>query len=129
MCDFTDTDTDQLLMINIDGSSDPHYRYKMPPVKVEHINSKGGMTKMYNANQVCKAIYRSLKDLKAYYSRKLGNQVKIKDNHLIFKGVINDDLLQTLLHEYITKYVLCRKCNSPETINNKCQACGYLVVK
>lgn len=72
--------------INVDGSEDPYYRYKMPPLKVSSISMNGGTTVIVNAENVAKAIYRTAHDLQKCFSRGLACRVTIKNLELHIPG-------------------------------------------
>jgi translation initiation factor 2 beta subunit (eIF-2beta)/eIF-5 len=111
--------------INIDGSDDFFYRYKMPAVETIYVNKKGGFTKWVNIKPICKAIYRNPSNLKSYYSKKLGIKCTINSNdEMEFKTIIDSAKIQKLLFDYINRNVLCKNCKSPETIKMKCRSCG-----
>jgi len=112
-------------MLNINGSDDPYYRYKMPAITTVFVNQKKGLTRWDNCATVAKSIYRTPAQLKKYMSKKLGVQSILEPTGAItFRGNIDASTLQKHLQDYIKADVLCRKCKSPETINGVCQSCG-----
>jgi len=129
--DFTKTDTlpDDYL-ININGSTDPCYRYKMHPIRVSYVAENGGSTIIDNAAQIAREIYRDLSDLKSCFARELGSRVTVRDDQLIIRGTFDSLKVNDVLHKYIADNVLCEKCDNPETPvwkkhKRKCQACGH----
>jgi translation initiation factor 5 len=121
--------TEHLNYLNVNGSDDPHYRYKMPPIITFCIAKNGGTTIISNTKEIASAIYREPSDLASCFSKALGTKVnRNEDNNLIITGKHACIDLQCILFKYIKQYVLCEKCGSPETVPyrkiRKCQACG-----
>lgn len=111
-------------MINVNGSDDPYYRYKMPAIKTESIHKKGGLTRWTNVREVSTAIYREPDQVKKYLSKKLGMPCVVEPAGAItFRGNVEQTVLQEHLMKYIKAEVLCKGCGSPETVNGRCQAC------
>lgn len=118
--------------ININGTDDPYYRYKMPKLEITIISKKGGTTQVDNGLQVAESIYRTLPDLTSYYSKSMGARVKVENGMMMIPGIHEQQHLQTLLFKYINANVLCEKCGNPETLpykkqKRKCQACGHII--
>lgn len=127
--DFATSESEQP-MLNVNGSDDPHYRYKMPPLETTIINCKGGLTLITNIDKVCTSIFRVAVDLKKFYSKSLGLTAQLVDEGLQIPGRFDTTVLQEKLQRYINKVVLCSKCKCPETLpvkKNKlrCAACGF----
>lgn len=111
-------------VLNVNGTDDPDYRYKMPEVKINIIAKKGGMTVFENCQDIASAIYRNTTDIKKYLSKRLGNPIKAKDGQLLITGKVNQSVIQSYIYDFIKDVVLCVQCGSPETVENRCQACG-----
>jgi translation initiation factor 5 len=68
-----------------------------------------------------------------YFGCELGAQVSINNDLYVVNGCHDPEKLQKLLYGFIDKFVLCNKCNNPETnltitnnkIGQKCIACGH----
>lgn len=121
-------DTD---MVNVNGSDDPFYRYKMQMIRVTYISVNGGTTVIDNAHRVAGDIYRDLPDLKSCFAKGLSGRVTVKDNKLYIPGRHIASELQRILTVYIDANVLCVRCGNPETVKHrkrerKCQACGKI---
>lgn len=145
---------------NIGGDNkDLSYRYKMPRLvtKVEG-RGNGIKTRLVNVSDVSKALHRDpackfsitnflfflqfthdqivfcKTDVTKYFGCELGAQAKIntKVPEYIVNGAHETSTLDALLDSFIEKYVLCAKCNLPETdlfvkkgtIYAICKACG-----
>ncbi|OLY83809.1 putative eukaryotic translation initiation factor 5 [Smittium mucronatum] len=114
---------------------DSFYRYKMPRL-VSKIEGKGNgiKTVISNMSDVARALSRPPSYPTKFFGIELGAQVKIEDKNdrYIVNGVHEADKLQSLLDVFITKFVLCASCKSPETdlvikdgtILRQCMACG-----
>lgn len=104
--------TDEL--INVDGSTDSFYRYKMPPLKIRYQAKNGGTTIIINADKVAHAIYREIVDLKKCFTKGISASVEVADGTLLLPGQHGQDKLQDILMKYIIREVLCTKCKNPE---------------
>ena len=131
--DFTseNDEVNDMTLINVNGSNDPHYRYKMQPIRTDRIAKNGGTTIITNAGAIAPDIYRELSDLKSCFAKGLGSKVDVVENTLHIPGDHSAEILQNILQKYINNKVLCEKCGNPETLPHKkksykCQACGHV---
>jgi len=118
--------------------TDAFYRYKMPKLlaKVEG-KGNGIKTVIVNMSDVAKAIGCPPTYPCKFFGCELGAQTQFnfKDDRYIVNGSHEAGKLQTLLDVYIKKFVLCNKCENPETtllpnerkqtISQTCKACGH----
>jgi translation initiation factor 5 len=111
--------------LNIDGSSDPFYRYKMQ--KVDTVQEKGS-TILVNIIPIAKDLNRPVEDLLKFLKGKLNTSITDKHDKIKIKGIVNAEKIQELIYEFINKFVLCKMCDNPETTMTndklKCGACG-----
>jgi translation initiation factor 2 beta subunit (eIF-2beta)/eIF-5 len=118
--------------ININGDlTDPFYRYKMPEVIVRQ---QGAFYAFLNIDDICSekgGINRPLSDIQKFLTKNLHTSFTYKNKSLITSAPITKDSIQNMIFQYINKFILCTKCQSPETIvsndkksYNKCRACG-----
>lgn len=116
------------------NTKDPHYRYKMPKLTAKVEGSGNGIkTVITNMVAVSKALDRPPAYPTKYFGCELGAQVSINNDLFVVNGCHDPEKLQKLLYGFIDKFVLCTKCNNPETnltinhnkIGQKCIACGY----
>lgn len=118
-------------MINVNGSDEPTYRYKMPALETRIIGKSGGTTVITNIDAVASAIFRSVDDLKPVFTRGIAGKVKMTSKGLELAGKWDGTALQKMLQKYIDKHVLCPKCRNPETPLrgkvHKCLGCGYKI--
>jgi len=125
--------------LNVDRSNtDPFYRYKMPGLKAK-VEGKGNgiKTVIVNMTEVAKALSRPPTYPTKFFGCELGAQTQFdsKNDRYIVNGSHTDDRLQSLLDDFIKKFVLCPSCANPETnlvvsakrgtISQRCIACGY----
>lgn len=123
--------------VNIGGSAhDPSYRYKMPKlIAVVEGRGNGIRTRVANLPEVAKALkVRADYPLK-YFGYELGaqSQWNAKELACIVNGAHQANDLQRLLDGFIAKFVLCPKCQLPETdlevkrglVYANCSACGF----
>eukprot|EP00158_Paraphelidium_tribonemae_P001785 Partr_v1_DN24809_c0_g1_i1_m29906 putative eukaryotic translation initiation factor len=118
---------------------DPFYRYKMPPIKAK-VEGKGNgiKTLIPNIADVAKALHRPPSYPTKYFGCELGAQVKMDEakSRFIVNGAHEASKLQDTLDGFISRFVLCGDCQSPETdlvvttqgkdgdIKKQCKACG-----
>eukprot|EP01096_Ripella_sp_DP13-Kostka_P016449 TRINITY_DN800_c0_g1_i1.p1 TRINITY_DN800_c0_g1~~TRINITY_DN800_c0_g1_i1.p1 ORF type:complete len:410 (-),score=228.03 TRINITY_DN800_c0_g1_i1:33-1148(-) len=123
---------------NIGGdANDGSYRYKMPKMltKVEG-KGNGIKTRIVNMNDIAKALHRKPEYVTKFFGCELGAQSKCieKTGLSVVNGCHDLEAMNTLLDQYIQKWVLCPNCRLPETdlsVNGKnlifvdCNACGH----
>lgn len=125
-------------IINISGTTpvdDPEYRYKMPVVygKIEG-RGNGIKTVIPNITDVALSLHRPPGEVCKFFGCELGAQTtySAETDRAIVNGAHTDATLQSLIHRYIEKFVICPQCGLPETdykiknevIYHKCAACG-----
>lgn len=115
--------------------TDPFYRYKMEKIQSK-IEGKGNgiKTVIVNLNSVAQSLSRPPSYVIKYFGFELGAQANAKptDDRWIINGAHDALKLQDYLDGFISKFVLCKKCQNPETdtlIKNDqiyldCKACG-----
>jgi len=125
-------------MININGSEDNSYRYKMPVLQCAiKGNGNGIYTIITNLNDVSKYINHPpnlLLKFMSTYNGSMANEEKMS-----ITGSYTSDELHKTLQIYINRFVICPKCNIPETIPQinkqskkniilelKCSSCGSI---
>lgn len=122
--------------VNINRSvTDMFYRYKMPKIIVK-VEGKGNgiKTRIVNMSEIAKALDRPPSYPTKYFGCELGAQTTIdhKTDKYIVNGSHTSDKMQDMLDGFIQKFVLCPKCENPETtltvhkqsISQRCMACG-----
>lgn len=123
--------------LNIGGSKDPAYRYKMPKL-VSKIEGRGNgiKTVVVNCVDIAKSLNRLPTTVIKFLGVELGAQSRFEadSERAIVNGAFEADELQDTLGIFIDKFVLCPVCHLPETVLSvklssstiwhKCQACG-----
>ena len=98
---------------------DSFYRYKMPRL-VAKVEGKGNgiKTVIVNMVDVTRALYRPPTYVTKYFGCELGAQTQfdIKAERYIVNGCHDGARLQDMLDGFIRKFVLCEKCDNPETV-------------
>jgi len=124
-------------MLNINGSTDPSYRYKMHRIvgKVEG-RGNGIKTVIVNAQQVAEELKRPVEQFTKYIALEFSVSCHFEADKAIITGKFETQDLQTHVFSYAKRFVLCPKCGNPETIQLlhgkgkqanvflKCGACG-----
>lgn len=122
--------------MNIGGdSSDQYYRYRMPKLETSFENKNGGTTVIKNIDLIAEKLGRSVKLISKFISKSIGCSAKVKKGKgLLIIGKWDDNKLNSLIQDYINKFVLCPGCGNPETdwiekkksITLNCRACGKI---
>ncbi|KAK3746126.1 hypothetical protein QZH41_008825 [Actinostola sp. cb2023] len=127
-----------MALVNINRkNTDQFYRYKMPKI-IAKVEGKGNgiKTVIVNMPEVAKALSRPPSYPTKYFGCELGAQTQIdsKNERYIVNGAHHGEKLQEILDGFIEKFVLCSKCENPETalkvdkierIMQTCSACGH----
>ncbi|KAI9824953.1 MAG: hypothetical protein M1826_007205 [Phylliscum demangeonii] len=115
--------------------TDPFYRYKMERL-LSKIEGKGNgiKTVIVNLSSVAASLSRPPSYVIKYFGFELGAQTNTNpsDDRWIINGAHEASKLQDYLDGFIAKFVLCKKCENPETdvafkdgrIVLDCKACG-----
>jgi len=117
---------------------DAFYRYKMPRLmaKVEG-KGNGVKTVIPNMPEVARALGRPPTYCTKFFGCELGAQTQFdfKNDRYIVNGAHDAAKLQDMLDIFIRKFVLCERCDNPETvlkvlqkkgmITASCKACGH----
>lgn len=114
---------------------DPFYRYKMPAI-IAKVEGKGNGVKtvIVNMDDIGKAIGRPATYPCKFFGCELGaqTQMDVSKERYVVNGSHEGSRLQDMLDIFIKKFVLCHKCDNPETtmsvgrdkITLLCKACG-----
>lgn len=126
-------------LINVNGSDDPSYRYKMPRL-VGKIEGRGNgiKTVIVNCSDIAQSLHRPAGQVTKFFGCELGAMSKYEEkiDRSLVNGAFETGDLQNILGKYIEKFVLCPSCGNPETdieLKGKkksatiwltCKACG-----
>lgn len=116
-------------------TSDQFYRYQMEEIAIK-IEGRGNGIKtiLLNLADVGVSLKRDPVLLLKYLGYELGTQGKREHGpeRYIVNGQHPVESIQTLIYQFIDNYVMCKKCNNPETFYIKtkglfreCYACGF----
>lgn len=118
-------------MLNIRGldkkrDDDIFFRYKMhKPVIKEQKNNKI----FENIAVISKELNRDIKILIKYIKIKIGANIIYKNNIVTLPKNITDEQILEAIYQYIDEYILCPKCQLPETVieqdNMQCKCCSF----
>eukprot|EP00753_Platysulcus_tardus_P019682 PLAT7423.1.p1 GENE.PLAT7423.1~~PLAT7423.1.p1 ORF type:complete len:429 (+),score=220.08 PLAT7423.1:76-1362(+) len=122
-------------LLNINGSDDPSYRYKMPRLEsVVQGRGNGIKTVVKNASAIAEALHRGAGTITKFFGVELGALSKwdASRERSVVNGAHETRELQRLLFRFIELFVLCPSCRYPETsfkiskgiIYHRCAACG-----
>ena len=126
-------------LINMDGSDDPAYRYKMERVQAKVEGRGNGIkTCILHLSSVAASCKRPTAQLCKWFGIELSTQSRYleDEDRAIINGAHETHVLQDLVFKYIDAFVKCRECGNVETtmsikgkkksaqIKLKCLACG-----
>ena len=126
-----------MVKVNIPRSTtDPTYRYKRDKIEIVIQNTNGGITKLLNIDKISQQLGSTQEDILKFLKKKANTSI-IEKNGPFLRKTETVDNLEDMLEEYISKEVLCGKCNNPEftaekvdkTFIKTCKACGYIRTK
>jgi translation initiation factor 5 len=126
--------------LNMDGSDDPFYRYKMRELYIQVVG-KGKMIKtvLLNVDDVSKDLKVPPAYLTAYLGYALNAQTKYDAKkpdreRASISGDIDADKMSQRIVDFMKEFVLCPKCKLPEITHNvdkksgdvlaTCRSCG-----
>lgn len=121
--------------ININGSDDSDYRYKMESVKVICGGFGNGLyTIISNLDLISSSLNIPTEILEKYITISLGSSYN--DKKKSFTGTHDNKKIQKIIYNYINTFLICSNCNIPELvyevnkisnkkydIESKCSAC------
>jgi len=120
-----------LLQSNNPDFASKQKRYVMKPPVMNRIGTK--KTAWVNFLEICQILHRKPEHFLNYVLIELGTTGSIDGSFaLIIRGRFQPKQIENVIRHYITEYVACRTCRSPETILKKenrlyflcCQSCG-----
>ncbi len=120
-------------MLNRGRSSMPketgdNHRFEIPKLKARLVGNK---TLIQNFKELSFTLNRSENLLSKQLLKEIGTYGTIEKQGLLLNGKFSLVFLNQKLKDYCKKYILCEKCNRPDTkiIKNgtflKCEACGF----
>lgn len=116
--------SENIKKVNIDGSSDPFYRYKMSQISIKHTGvNKKSKTFLTNLKEVGIDLQIPEKYIISFFGYELSTKFGYdKERHIYFLGGIYECKdLEKIVDKMIRTIVLCKTCNLPELkISNEC---------
>lgn len=121
-----------MVKINIPSSvRDPTYRYKRDKIEIVIQNTNGGLTKLLNIDKIATQLGCEITDILKFLKKKANTSI-IEKNGPFLRKTETVDKLEEMLEDFISKEILCPKCNNPEFTSEKidknfiktCKACG-----
>ena len=125
-----------MALVNINNSTDPDFRYKINRIEISKNSTKDGcLTFLKNITEISEQISHNPKTLIKYISITLGT--KCNDTDFWIQGHHTEELIQSIIFDFIKIFVLCPKCSVPELqydtskhkkisiIKTHCVGCGH----
>lgn len=115
--------------VNIDGSDDMFYRYKMLQLEIKHIG-KGKMLKtvFQNIGKVAETLHTRPEFIVAFTGYELSANFSDKSDELSVSGHLNIQILSKIVEKFIKTFIMCQKCKLPELefdlVKLTCHSCG-----
>jgi len=108
-------------------------RYVMKPPQLMRVGTK--KTLWVNYQEICKMMRRSTEHVFQFFMAELGTEGSIDGNQrLVIRGKYVPKYIESLLRKYISEYITCQMCRSPNTELTRdsvtrlyfvtCQDCG-----
>ncbi|KAL8293395.1 hypothetical protein RQP46_000096 [Phenoliferia psychrophenolica] len=106
-------------------------KYTLAPPQMHREGNKRSI--FANVVDICKKMHRSPEHVIQFLFAELGTSGSVSgDGKLVLKGRYVQKQIETVLRRYITEYVSCRTCKSPDTLLDKdnrlffmtCESCG-----
>ncbi len=95
--------------------------------------TEGNKTIIKNFKAVIDKIRRDPTILSKYLSKELAVPLEISGERLVLQRKLTGDIVNKKLEEFVTRYVMCKECNRPDTHiedlghrvrNLVCESCG-----
>ena len=103
-------------------------RYKLKPPQIMRIGTRKCM--WHNYPDICETIKRKPDHVMQFYLTELGTTGNLDGNgRLVLKGTFVPKKIESLLRKYISEYVTCHLCKSPDTELVKEQASRLFLVQ
>ena len=114
--------------------SDPNYRYKIAQPIITVSGKKGNRTTWFENSEYYSQKMGGCPSL--FFGKYIGNKISCPSNYdkekncLCWKGEYSKEQIELHLKDFIKTYILCPKCDYPETImflkliGLNCKSCG-----
>lgn len=109
--------------------SDPFYRYQMDEVNIQQIKGK---TVILNIDTVASNLDRLPQNIVKFMKTQFATAIDYKGGVATISKLLDKNAVQKSIYAFIDTYVLCRKCQNPETTMDVskhkttlvCKSCG-----
>ncbi len=103
--------------------------YELPDLE---ITITGRHTVIKNFSQYCSALKRNPKHIAKFLFKELAIPGSLEGNRLVLFQKFKESRIKAVLEDYFKTYVVCKECNSKDTVLIKqgritllkCEACG-----
>ena len=90
----------------------------LPPPVIARVAAKKSL--FSNFQDVCAALNRSMDHAISFFNRELASDCAIdQENRLVIRGKFMPRHIENVLKKYVVEFVLCRDCNSSDTLLEK----------
>jgi len=104
-------------------------RFSIP---VPRVFVEGRMTVFENFGEISDVLNRNPEHVLKFLLRELGTAGKPDGGRVILQGRFSQEMIASLIEDYVAEYVICSECNRPDThltksertVMLKCDACG-----
>jgi len=104
-------------------------RFSIP---VPRVFIEGRMTVFENFSEISDVLNRNPEHVLKFLLRELGTAGKADGGRAILQGRFSQEMIASLIDDYVAEYVICSECNRPDThltksdrtVMLKCDACG-----
>lgn len=101
-------------------------------IPVADLIGEGRMTVLRNFGDMVKELRRDADHFAKYLLQQIGTAGQVDGDRLIFTGRLNDNQVMARVRDYVSTYVQCSECGSPDTKLVRqdrvqllqCEACG-----
>lgn len=106
-------------------------------IPIPKVFTEGRTTVLDNFTEIVSTLNRDSDHVLKYLLRELGTAGKIDGGRVVFQGRFSNDVIASLINEYVEEFVICSECNRPDThltksdrtLMLKCDACGLYTNK
>lgn len=106
-----------------------HKRFQLPKLDIIY---EGNNTIIRNFTDFSKAMRRDAEHFIGILQKELGTAGHLEGQRAVFKGVIEEGVINSRVEAYMETYVLCAECHRPDTHIKRegrtsvlvCEACG-----
>ncbi|MBA43012.1 MAG: hypothetical protein CMF62_03270 [Magnetococcales bacterium] len=100
-------------------------KLKLPPPQVQRAGKKAILQNFQN---ICESLKRTQSEVRNFLNEELSTSSNIiADNQLSLTGNFREKNIKRVLGRYVTKYVFCPQCTSPNTIIKKENRIMYII--